>query len=116
MAKNRMDLINAEIQKSLSKTLTYDMHNEDLKTCFITITKVDTTPDLKYARVYVSIFPDVHKEKVFNSLKSSLTFLRREVAKNVKLRITPELHLYMDDSLEYSQKIDTLLNKIHKDN
>lgn len=112
MAKNRMDLINAEIQKSLSKTLTYDMYNEELKNCFITVTRVDTTPDLKYSKVYVSIFPDTNKEKVFNSLKASVTFLRREIAKNVKLRIIPELHLYLDGSLEYSQKIDKLLNEI----
>lgn len=114
MAKNRLDLINAEIQKSLSHTLTYDMYNEELRGAFITITKVDTTPDLKYAKVYLSIFPDSHKDKVFNCLKSSVTFLRREVAKNVKLRVVPELHLYMDDSLEYSQKIDDLINKIHR--
>lgn len=113
MAKHRLDLINAEIQKLLSKTLTYDMHNDDLKNCIITVTKVDTTPDLKYAKVFLSIFPDNNKENVFNSLKSSVTFLRRQVAQNVKLRITPELHLYLDDSLEYSQKIDTLINKIH---
>ncbi len=114
MAKNRMDLINAEIQKSLSHTLTYDMQNEEIKGYLVTITKVDTTPDLKYAKIYVSIFPDNNKEKVLNALKTSVTYLRREVAHNVKLRITPELHFYLDDSLEYSQKIDNLINKIHK--
>lgn len=114
MAKNRMDLINAEIKKSLSNTLTYDMHSEELKNCFVTITRVDTTPDLKYSKVYLSIFPDNKKEVAFEALKNSITFLRREVAKNVKLRITPELHLYMDDSLEYSQKIDKLISKIHQ--
>lgn len=116
MAKHRMELINAEIQKALSKTLTYDMHSEDFKNCIITITRVDTTPDLKYSKIYLSIFPDNNKEKVFNSLKSSVHFLRREVAQSVKLRITPELHLYLDDSLEYSQKIDSLINKIHDNN
>ena len=114
MAKNRMELINAEIQKSLSHTLTYDMHSEDLKGYLITVTKVDTTPDMKYARVFVSIFPDKNKEDIFNKLKSTVTFLRREVAHNVKLRITPELHLYLDDTMEYSQKMDKLFSKIEK--
>lgn len=114
MAKNRLDLINAEIQKSLSHTLTYDMYSEELRGAFVTVTKVVTTPDLKYAKVFLSVFPDANKEKVFNCLKNSVTFLRREVAKNVKLRVVPELHLYMDDSLEYSQKIDEIINKINK--
>lgn len=114
MAKHRMDLINAEIQKSLSHTLTYDMHSEELKGVLVSVTKVDTTPDLKYAKVYLSIFPDGKKQEGFNAVKSSITFLRREVAKNVKLRITPELHLMLDDTLEYSQKIDELFSKIKK--
>ena len=112
MTKNRMDLINAEIQKSLSHTLTYDMHSEALKGVLVSVTKVDTTPDLKYAKVYLSIFPDTNKAEIFNVLKSSVTFLRREVARNVKLRITPELHLFIDDTLEYSQKMDQLFSKI----
>ena len=114
MSKNRMDLINSEIQKALSHTLTYDMHNESLKGVIVSVTKVDTTPDLKYAKVYLSIFPDNNKEEIFNTIKSSVTFLRREVARNVKLRITPELHILLDDSLEYSQKIDELFSKIKK--
>lgn len=114
MAKNRMNLINSEIQKSLSHTLTYDMHNECLKGTIVSVTKVDTTPDLKYAKVYLSIFPDNKKDEIFNAVKSSVTFLRREIARNVKLRITPELHLMLDDTLEYSQKIDELFSKIKK--
>lgn len=114
MAKNRMNLINSEIQKSLSHTLTYDMHNECLKGAIVSVTKVDTTPDLKYAKVYLSVFPDDRKDEIFNAVKSSVTFLRREIARNVKLRITPELHLMLDDTLEYSQKIDELFSKIKK--
>ena len=114
MAKNRMDIVNAEIMKSLSKTLTYDMRSEELKGHLITVTKVDTTPDLKYARVYLSIFPDTNKEVVFNSLKNSVHFLRKEVAHNVKLRTTPELHLLLDDSAEYGQRIDELFAKLKK--
>ncbi|MBQ0017027.1 MAG: 30S ribosome-binding factor RbfA [Clostridiales bacterium] len=114
MAKNRMDLINAEIQKALSHTFTYDIHSEVLNGAIITVTKVDTTNDMKYAKVYLSIFPDANKDVVFNNIKQTIPFLRREVAHNVKLRITPELHLFLDDSLEYSQKIDNLLSKINK--
>ena len=112
MAKNRMDLINAEIQKSLSKTLTYDMHNESLRGVLISVTKVETSPDMKYSRVYLSIFPDKNKDEIFNIIKIAIPFLRRELAHNVKLRVTPELHLQLDDSMEYSQKIDNLLSKI----
>ena len=112
MAKNRMDLINAEIQKALSKTLTYDMHNENLRGVLVSVTKVETSPDMKYAKVFLSIFPDKNKEEIFNIIKNAIPFLRRELAHNVKLRVIPELHLHLDDSMEYSQKIDNLLSKI----
>lgn len=109
MAVNRIDRVNAEIKKALSETITYNLKEIQAENAIITITKVETTDDLKYCKIFLSIFPDTVKDKIFLSLKNSISFLRREVARKVKLRLVPELHLVFDDSLEYSQKIDKIL-------
>lgn len=114
MAVNRMDRINAEIHRTLSNTLAFELKNPELENKFISVTSVSTTPDLKYCDIFISIFPDKDKEKVFNSIKNAIPFMRKQIAQKVKLRIVPELHLKMDYTMEYSSKIDKLIVDIHK--
>ena len=83
-------------------------------TGMISVTRVKTTPDLKYAKVYVSLLNSKNNEKTMNGLKESAGFIRSQVAKIVNLRITPELVFEYDDSIEHGEKIDNILKQISK--
>ena len=78
---------------------------------FISVTAVDVTPDLKYAKVYYSAMMGDPKE-VAKGLKSSAGFLRRQLAQKMNLRMTPELSFYADHSIEHGAHISKLLNSI----
>ena len=112
---NRILKINSEIQKELSKLITYNLKDPRLEGCFVSLTSVDTTNDLSYCKIKISVFPDDKKETTFNIIKNSIPFLRREIAKNVKLRVVPELLFSLDEGFEHENKINKLLKEI-KDN
>lgn len=115
MAVNRILRINAEIQRTLSHAITYDLKNNTVEGYIISVVKVDTSNDFSHCKVYLSIFPDKNKDIVLNAVKNCVPFLRREIARNVKMRIVPELHLFLDDSLDYSEKIEKIFDSINKD-
>ena len=79
----------------------------------LTITVVRISPDLSFAKVYISIFPVTNKETILKKIKDSVKEIRGELGNKIKnqLRIVPELAFYIDDSLDYADKIDKLLNK-----
>ena len=103
MSKNeaRLGRVNEELMKALSQIITYELKNPDV-TGMISVTRVKVTPDLKYAKVYVSML---------NS-KDSAGFMRSQVARMVNLRITPELVFEYDDSIEHGERIDNILKQI----
>ena len=113
---NRLDRVNGEIQKAISESIIYNIQNPKVNNALVTVSKVDISADFSHAKVFVSIFPDSVREEVFNALKTCIPYLSKEVARKVKLRITPELHLFMDTSEEYASRIDNLLNKISEGN
>jgi ribosome-binding factor A len=78
----------------------------------ITVTTVRISPDISVARVYLSIFPSTDKEKIIESIKNHIPTVRYELGKQVhnQLRIIPELAIFADDSLDYIDNIDKLLN------
>ena len=115
MAKNeaRLNRINEELKKELSQIISYELKNPEA-TGMISVTKVKITPDLKYAKVYVSILNSKSDEKTMEALKKSAGFIRSQIAKRVNLRITPELVFEKDDSMEYGMKIDSILKDLNK--
>ena len=78
----------------------------------ISVTKVKVTPDLKYAKVYISILNCKNIEETLQGLKKSSGFIRTELAKRINLRNTPELTFEIDDSMEYGARIDSILKEI----
>ena len=82
-----------------------------VKDAFISVTAVDVTPDLKFAKVYYSAMMGDKKE-VAKGLKSSAGFVRRQLAQRMNLRMTPELSFYADHSIEHGAHISKLLNSI----
>lgn len=110
----RLGRIDEEIKKEISHVLTFELKNSNV-TGLISVTKVKITPDLKYAKVYVSILNTKNKEKTMQGLKESSGFIKSRVAKTVNLRITPELIFEYDDSIENGEKIDKILKQIQDD-
>ncbi len=113
MSKNeaRLGRVNEELMKAISHIITYELKNPDV-TGMISVTRVKVTPDLKYAKVYVSILNPKSVEETMKGLKESAGFIRSQVAKTVNLRITPELVFEYDDSIENGEKIDNILKQI----
>lgn len=111
---NRMGRIDSEIEKALAYTLTYNMNSKELEGTMVSVISCHTTTDLKHCKVLISIFPDADKEKKFYAVKNATPYLRREIAKNVRLRVVPELTFELDNSAEYGANIDRLIESIHK--
>lgn len=115
MPKNqtRLNRIDEELRKEISNIISFELKNPDA-TGLISVTKVKTTPDLKYAKVYVSLLNSKNEEKTIEALKNSAGFIRSLIAKRINLRITPELVFEKDDSMEYGMKIESILKDLNK--
>ena len=107
----RLGRVNEELMKAISHIITYEFKNPDI-TGMISVTRVKVTPDLKYAKVYVSLLNSKSVEKTMQGLKESAGFMRTQVAKTVNLRITPELVFEYDDYIEHGEKINNILKQI----
>ncbi len=116
MPKNnaRFERINEELKKEISHIISYELNNPNV-TGLISVTKAKITPDLKYAKIYVSILNSKNIKETLAGLKKSSGYIRTEIAKRINLRITPELIFELDDSIEYGAKIDSILRDIMKD-
>ena len=109
MPCNRIGRINAEILRELAAQL---RNLKDPRVSgMVSITRVDTTNDLRYAKVYVSALNKDQEKDVLKGLKSAAGFLRRELGRALSLRCTPELQFIGDDSIRHGAHILELLRK-----
>ena len=115
MSVNRMQKVNEELKREIGNIVSLKLNNSALQKGLISVTKVDTTPDFKYARVYVSMIAVGNKKEALKALKKSSGFVRTEIAKKVNLKYTPEIIFEFDESIEYGDRIDNILKDITKD-
>ena len=111
MASNRINRINEEIQKSIADNLR-NLKDPRITDTMISVTRVETTPDLRYAKVYVSFLEENKAADAMKGLKSAAGYLRRGLASDLKLRYTPELQWALDDSITYGAKLLKLINSL----
>ena len=111
--ENRLNRINEELKKEISNVISFELKNPNV-TGLISVTKAKITPDLKYAKVYVSIFNSKNIKETMEGLKKSSGFIRTELAKRINLRNTPELVFELDESLEYGAKIENIINELNR--
>lgn len=111
MASNRIGRINEEIQRELSDLLR-ELKDPRVHKTMLSITRVETTPDLRYAKVYISLLDKEFTKETLAGLKSSAGYLRRELGKSLQLRYTPELQWQADDSITHGAHILELLSKL----
>ena len=108
---NRFGRIDEEFKKEISQIINYELKNPNV-TGMISVTKVKVTTDLSYARVYVSILNSKNIKETLAGLKKSSGFIRSELAKRINLRNTPEIIFELDDSMEYGEKMDRLIDNL----
>lgn len=99
------DLLREEISKTILNRL------KDPRIGFITVTGVDITDDLKLARVYITVFNKDDTIQTLKILNTASSFIRKEIGRNIKIKNTPQLEFFEDQSYEYGEKIDHLLNQ-----
>ena len=110
MKGNRLERVNAEIQRELALIINNELRDPQI-TSMIGVSSVDVAPDLANARVYLSVYGG-DAEDTLNRVKGAGSFIRGRLSQKIRLRITPRLDFYLDNSLSYGQKIDDLLNTI----
>ena len=113
MESKRQEKISRLIQRDLSEIFTLESRNL-FNSSMITVTKIVVTSDLSIAKVYLSLFATPDKEAMLTIIKSHTKLLRGQLGNRIhlQLRVIPELHFYIDDSLDYIEKIDNLLSDL----
>lgn len=111
---SRMNKIDEELRKEISSIISLELKNPHL-TGLISVSKVKTTPDLRFAKVFVTMINEKSKKENLSILKQSSGYIRSAIAKRVNLRNTPELIFEFDESIEYGSRIDEILKDITKD-
>ena len=106
-SSNRLGRINEELKKVISQVINYELENSKV-TGMVSVTKVKITPDLRYAKVYVSMLDTKDVKKTLEGLKQSAGFIRSRV----NLRVTPELVFEYDDSEEQGYRIEQILREL----
>jgi ribosome-binding factor A len=112
METTRQQKVARQIQKDLSEII---MHTKrDItQNKMLTVTVVRMSPDLSFAKVYLSVFPSDDAGKVLEKLQHHVKYFRMELGKKIRhqLRIVPEITFFLDDSLDYAEHIDKLLKQ-----
>lgn len=112
---NRNDRLNQEFKKEIYEIISRRLKNP-LITEMFSILRVETSKDLSHAKVFVSVY-SVSPEKrtaTFNAISGDAKKIRYELAKVIRARTVPELHFFLDDSMEYSDKMDKLFKIINE--
>ena len=110
MGRYRKSRINEEMRKELMNIMR-NVKDPRVQDAFLSVTAVEVTPDLKYAKIYYSFLQGDEKE-VEKGLKAASGYIRRELAGTLNLRITPELTFLRDTSITYGAHIASILNHL----
>jgi ribosome-binding factor A len=113
---HRIDRVEHLIKEEISLIFLYKLRDklQDSSFGFITITSVKVSPDLKIAKIYLSVFEKDKRQAALEKIKSASGFIRSELASRIRIKFVPELKFFIDDSLDYYEKIDGLIKKIHE--
>lgn len=109
----RTDRIAAEIMREAERIIREDVSDPRTQ-CMFSITRVDVTRDLRYAKVYISVYEEDKREPMMKALKSAAGFIRHHLGRRVQLRYTPELLFELDTTIEYGVHIASLINQVRK--
>jgi ribosome-binding factor A len=109
---HRIERVNTLIRREVSELIQHELRDPRIDE-FITVTEVDTSPDLKYAKIYISSMSgQQEQEKILGVLNSAAGFLRTALAGKIRIRYTPELHFVWDNSIERGDRILRLIDEV----
>lgn len=113
MDTTRQNKINRMLQKELSEV--FLVQTKAMHGIMVTVSQVRVSPDLSTAKVYISIFPNDNNATILKNIQDNARSIRYELAGRLRfqLRRMPELSYFLDDSIEYAENIDAILNKIN---
>ena len=115
MANIRIERLNHTFMEEISNIIMTEVKDEDIK--FVTITGVDISSDLSYAKVYFTVLDNEKKKVVEDALNGAKGFIRKELSERIEIRHTPELKFVYDNSISYGEHIEDIIEKIkEKDN
>lgn len=109
----KIERINHMIMEEISKILMLEVKDEDIK--FVTVTDCDTSTDLSYCKVYVTVLEQEKKDETLKALNNASSFIRGELAKRIEIRHIPELKFIYDESSFYGEKIDKIIDEINEE-
>ncbi len=107
----RVERVENELKKELNELIAHEIKDPRIDS-LVSVTKVQTAKELKFARVFISVFSKENPKEVLDVLNKASSFLRSKLFKRLKIREVPELHFQLVDSIEYSFKIDNILKDI----
>ena len=114
MASYRVDKVEQLIKEQISSIILHKLSN--LQLGFITVTNVKVSADLKIAKIYLSVLEKEKRHFVLDKLNYNVGQIRTELAHRISVKFVPELKFFIDETLDYVEKIEELLNEIHKQN
>jgi len=109
----RLEKISKLIKEEISLIFLHKI--QDASIGLVTVTKVVISPDLRNAKIYLSVFPNEKRDSSLTKVKEMHGFFRTELAARMTTRYVPDLRFFLDDSADYVEHIDALIKKIHED-
>ena len=107
----RSEKVKVQLKRELSRILREDL--KDPRIGFVTVTRIDLTGDLRYAKVYFSVLgDDINQESNVEGIQSAQGFIRKMIGERLKLKYVPELSFRLDKSIEYSMKLEKTFDRI----
>jgi ribosome-binding factor A len=109
---HRLEKVAKLIKEEISLILLHKIQDPNLG--IITVTNVKVSPDLKHTKIYLSTFDKEKRETVLEKVTELKGMIRSQLAGRIQLRSVPELHFFIDDTLDYVEKMEGLFKKIHE--
>ncbi|MEE9448765.1 MAG: 30S ribosome-binding factor RbfA [Ignavibacteriaceae bacterium] len=109
-----MDKVEQLIKEEISSIFLHKIQEPELG--FITIIYVKVSPDLKTAKIYLSVLEKEKRELVLDRINNKIKFIRTELAHRIRLKFVPEIKFFIDDTLDFVEKIEGLIDRIHEEN
>ena len=112
MASQRLTRINEEIRREIAEIVRSEIKDPAVQDAMISVVAVDTTNDLKTAKVYISVLQENKKQDVMAALSKAQGYIRREVARRINLRNTPEFLFRLDESIERGMQMSKMISDV----
>lgn len=112
MASQRLTRINEEIRREIAEIIRTEIKDPAVQDAMISVVAVDTTNDLKTAKVYISVLQENKKQDVMAALSKAQGYIRREVARRINLRNTPEFLFRLDESIERGMQMSKMISDV----